>query len=292
MTMDNERNWRFRLELTEQLERLLPLYSPADVDEHISPMVMVLVRDKVARVRESATEVLVAILRALNASENPELAQNLVRIVVEAQAMDGHWVHRQTFATLVYRVHTTAALPPPLVRLAEDKVPNVRLAVARSLSLIDGETDYYKTNQPEVTEATEATDEKEEKEAAVGQDDNGSDESSTSRRLRIETVEMNLKSDSDADVRAFYGGSAKQYGQSVAGNTNLDEDDVYAFRDEDEEEGAGEAAEAAEEEEERVVPDKWEEEAEEEEKEEKTGEEEDKKGGDDDDKTDARPDEE
>ena len=42
-----------------------------------------------ARVRESATEVLVAILRALNASENPELAQNLVRIVVEAQAMDG-----------------------------------------------------------------------------------------------------------------------------------------------------------------------------------------------------------
>ena len=44
---------------------------------------------QVARVRESATEVLVAILRALNASENPELAQNLVRIVVEAQAMDG-----------------------------------------------------------------------------------------------------------------------------------------------------------------------------------------------------------
>merc|ERR1719471_1865243 len=135
LKMDNERSWRFRLELTEQLEGLLPLYSPADVDEHISPMVMVLIRDKVATVRESATEVLMAILRALNASENPELAQNLVRIVVEAQAMDGHWVHRQTFATLVYRVHTTAALPPPLVnaalmppllRLAEDKVPNVR----------------------------------------------------------------------------------------------------------------------------------------------------------------------
>ena len=47
------------------------------------------------------------------------------------QAMDGHWVHRQTFASLVYRVHATAALPlalinqcllPPLLRLAEDKV--------------------------------------------------------------------------------------------------------------------------------------------------------------------------
>ena len=49
LKMDNERNWRFRLELTEQLERLLPLYSPADVDEHISPMVMVLIRDKVGK---------------------------------------------------------------------------------------------------------------------------------------------------------------------------------------------------------------------------------------------------
>ena len=56
-------------------------------------MVMVLIRDKVAAVRESATEVLTAILRALNASENPELAQNLVRIVVEAQAMDGAYYH-------------------------------------------------------------------------------------------------------------------------------------------------------------------------------------------------------
>ena len=92
-------------------------------------------------------------------------------------------MHRQTFATLVYRVHTTAALPPPLVnaalmppllRLAEDKVPNVRLAVARSLSLIDGETDYYKSNQPAAAEDSNAEEEKEEKEAA--QDDNGSDE--------------------------------------------------------------------------------------------------------------------
>ena len=64
---------------------------------------------------------------------------------------------------------------------------------------------------------------------------------------------MNLKNDSDADVRAFYGGSAKTYGsgQNMAGNTSLnDEDDVYAFKDEVDEEqkpfrdGAGEAGEA------------------------------------------------
>ena len=134
-----------------------------------------------ASVRESATEVLTAILRALNASENPELAQNLVRIVVEAQAMDGHWVHRQTFAALVYRVHSTAALPlplvnqcllPPLLSLAEDKVPNVRLGVARTLSLIDAETDYYKDNQ-----------QAEEGEAGP---DRGAERDESSSRLRIE----------------------------------------------------------------------------------------------------------
>ena len=177
------------------------------------------------------------------------------------------------------------------------QVPNVRLGVARTMSLIDAETDYYKSNQP--SEEGEVMTQ----EQAEERDDSGS--SISRRSLRIETVEMNLKNDSDADVRAFYGGSAKQYGQSVAGDSNLndeedDEDDPYLFKDDEEEreesrDGAGEAAEAGggdggeeeEEAEERVVPDKWEEEAEEEDQEE--GNRSDEKLGD---KPDARPDEE
>ena len=178
------------------------------------------------------------------------------------------------------------------------QVPNVRLGVARTMSLIDAETDYYKSNQP--SEEGEVMTQ----EQAEERDDSGS--SLSRRSLRIETVEMNLKNDSDADVRAFYGGSAKQYGQNVAGDSNLndgeedDEDDPYLFKDDEEEreesrDGAGEAAEAGggdggeeeEEAEERVVPDKWEEEAEEEDQEE--GNRSDEKLGD---KPDARPDEE
>jgi serine/threonine-protein phosphatase 4 regulatory subunit 1 len=215
LKMDNDRNWRFRLELTEQLEKLLPLYSPADVDEHVSPMVMVLIRDKVASVRRLATNVLSSILLALNNSENPDLAQNLVKIIVEAQAMDSHWVHRQTYASLTYQVHATNALEPPqlaeslmpsLLELSEDRVANVRLAVARTLSRIDIETDFYKNNQVDDC------------------------------RLRIETVEMNLKNDSDVDVRAFYGGSQKRYGNSgsleegtaAESTTNVSADDEDA----------------------------------------------------------------
>merc|ERR1719500_2349583 len=129
------------------------------------------------------------------------------------------------------------------------------------MSKIDAETDFYKRNQPS-------------EEGEVAQDQ-PRDESSS--RLRIETVEMNLKNDSDADVRLFYGGCAKEYGVNVAGNSNLnddeDDEDVYGDEDEHDDEdvdrGAGEAVEAAggdgEEDVERVVPDKWEEEAEEEE---------------------------
>ncbi len=197
LKMDNDRNWRFRLELTEQLEKLLPLYSPSDVDEHISPMVMVLIRDKVAAVRRCATSVLAAILYYLSRSDNPELAQGLVRIIVEAQALDSHWVHRQTFAALVYTVHDSCALQPaqiaesllpPLLELSEDKVANVRLAVARTLSSINAETDFFKNNESE------------------------------SAKLPIDTVEMNLKNDVDVDVRIFYGGEKRLSGGAIEGS--------------------------------------------------------------------------
>ena len=33
--MDNERNWRFRLELTTQLGHMMELYTPNDIREHL-----------------------------------------------------------------------------------------------------------------------------------------------------------------------------------------------------------------------------------------------------------------
>ena len=204
LKMDNDRNWRFRYELTEQLEQLIPLYSPSDVEEHIAPIAMVLVRDKVAAVRQAAAGVLSSILKSLNASDTPELAHSLFQCVVESLAHETLWVHRQTFATLCYGIHTCGAMDqdqfledafPHLLEMSEDKVPNVRLAVARTLSRISAEGDpeglIYKT------------------------DDEGQ---------RLRTIEMNLKNDQDVDVRYFYGGTQKVYGTGECGEEGEGED--------------------------------------------------------------------
>ena len=46
--MDNERNWRFRLELTEQLGKMMPLFTPNDIREYLAPMLSQLVQDCVS----------------------------------------------------------------------------------------------------------------------------------------------------------------------------------------------------------------------------------------------------
>ena len=62
LKMDNERNWRFRLELTEQLGSMMALYTPNDIREYLAPMATQLVQDRVAAVRVSATAVLSTML--------------------------------------------------------------------------------------------------------------------------------------------------------------------------------------------------------------------------------------
>ena len=44
LKMDNERNWRFRLELTEQLGVLVPLFKPEDIRDHLAPIALTLVQ--------------------------------------------------------------------------------------------------------------------------------------------------------------------------------------------------------------------------------------------------------
>ncbi|XP_055955388.1 serine/threonine-protein phosphatase 4 regulatory subunit 1-like isoform X3 [Patella vulgata] len=51
MTTDNNRNWRFRLELAEQLILVCELFSPADISHHIVQVAIALASDKVSEVR-------------------------------------------------------------------------------------------------------------------------------------------------------------------------------------------------------------------------------------------------
>merc|ERR1719186_101295 len=66
LKMDNERNWRFRLELTEQLGHMLTLFTASHVKEHLAPIVLHLVQDKVAAVRAAAAVVLAGMLSQLH----------------------------------------------------------------------------------------------------------------------------------------------------------------------------------------------------------------------------------
>ncbi len=200
LKMDNERNWRFRQELAEQLERLIPLYSADDVEEHISPIAMVLVHDKVAAVRHTVTGVIAAIVLSL-VDRRPLLADSLLRCAVQSLAKESLWVHRQTFASLCLQLHAVNALPPEqfaekllfhLLDLAEDVVPNVRLSVARTLINIKEVVDAYRMR--------------------FGP-------------RRVEAVERNLRNDPDGDVRYIFEKADRKLDEHDGDFTDLSQGD-------------------------------------------------------------------
>ena len=144
--MDNERNWRFRLELTEQLGHMLTLFTASHVREHLAPIVQHLVQDKVAAVRAAAAVVLAGMLSQLHSLDRQDLATSLVSNLVEVLGHSSHWARRQTFAVLCGELvkdnvdgvkcgyspsSFNTELLPHLLDLTWDKVPNVRLAVTK-----------------------------------------------------------------------------------------------------------------------------------------------------------------
>ena len=152
LKMDNERNWRFRLELTEQLGILVPIFSADQLTEHLAPIAITLVQDKVAAVRKAATQVLSVMLGSLQSAGELELCRSTVTSLVSCLATSSHWTRRQTYAQLVGQLLT--ALPwqevslhllPHLLNLTEDRVPNVRLQVANVIGhvLSEGNTRFF-----------------------------------------------------------------------------------------------------------------------------------------------------
>jgi serine/threonine-protein phosphatase 4 regulatory subunit 1 len=149
LKMDNERNWRFRLELTEQLSLLVPLFSPTQLTDHLAPIAITLVQDKVAAVRKAATLVLSVMLSSLQTAGQTELCRTSVQTLVSCLATSPHWTRRQTYGVLVGELLSSLSweevagqLLPQLLALSEDRVPNVRLQVAHVLGHILPD-DYY-----------------------------------------------------------------------------------------------------------------------------------------------------
>ena len=145
--MDNDRNWRFRQELAVQMGQLIPLYSSEEVKKHLAPIAVILIKDKVAAVRQSAVQIHSIIVKTLleDTSQSSGLVRVLLADLVGELVRSESWIHRQTYASLALTLYEETALDhaqfsqnilPNLLDLAEDKVPNVRLVVARALRQI------------------------------------------------------------------------------------------------------------------------------------------------------------
>jgi len=181
--MDNDRNWRFRQELAIQLGQLIPLYTAEEVKTHLAPIAVVLIRDKVAAVRVSAVQVHSIMVKSLLEDEGQ--AGGLVRVLladlVGELVKSDTWIHRQTYASLALTLYLESSLDhtqfaqdvlPNLLDLSEDKVPNVRLAVARALKKLKQATYFTKEANP--------------------------------HHAKMEHVIHSLAEDKDPDVRAFF----------------------------------------------------------------------------------------
>merc|ERR1719219_1901627 len=156
--MDNDRNWRFRQELAVQMGQLIPLYSSEEVKKHLAPIAVILIKDKVAAVRQSAVQIHSIIVKTLlEDSQSSGLVRVLLADLVGELVRSESWIHRQTYASLALTLYEESALDhaqfsqnvlPNLLDLAEDKVPNVRLVVARALRQIRQATYFIKEANP------------------------------------------------------------------------------------------------------------------------------------------------
>lgn len=146
LKMDNDRNWRFRLELCNQVSALVPLCSSEEVLAHLAPLCLLLVNDRVSEVRRTAAKVTASLLAHLSRAGEAGVG-GLAMALVSVLARDNHWARRQTFVLLCGALQSeegglavlTSKLMPPLLLLADDPVPNVRLSLASLLHSEEGQ---------------------------------------------------------------------------------------------------------------------------------------------------------
>ncbi|XP_064598728.1 LOW QUALITY PROTEIN: serine/threonine-protein phosphatase 4 regulatory subunit 1-like [Liolophura sinensis] len=156
LTTDNQRNWRFRMELADQLILLCELFTGRDICEHLIPVAMTLVGDKVAEVRQISCRLLAVMMRRLSEDQDDRMVHLLVNDITERFARSNKWYGRQLYAQLCLYLLEENALPPEdfanlllpsLLFLSSDSIPNVRISLAKTLSQMVMPSDYFTSYQ-------------------------------------------------------------------------------------------------------------------------------------------------
>ncbi|XP_023610023.1 serine/threonine-protein phosphatase 4 regulatory subunit 1 isoform X5 [Myotis lucifugus] len=166
LVTDNSRNWRFRAELAEQLILLLELYSARDVYDYLRPIALNLCADKVSSVRWISYKLVSEMVKKLHMATPPTFGVDLIHELVENFGRCPKWSGRQAFVFVCQTVIEDDCLPmeqfavhlmPHLLTLANDRVPNVRVLLAKTLRQTLLEKDYFLTSASCHQEAVEQT---------------------------------------------------------------------------------------------------------------------------------------
>ncbi|KAM9308008.1 serine/threonine-protein phosphatase 4 regulatory subunit 1 [Gastrophryne carolinensis] len=166
LVTDNSRNWRFRAELAEQLILLLELYSARDIYDYLLPIALNLCGDKVSSVRWISYKLISEMVKKLYLAPNPPLALDVMNKLVEQFCRCPKWSGRQTFVFICKALIEDDCLPmeqfaehlmPHLLQLASDRVPNVRVLLAKTLKQTLLEKEYFLTSANSHQEAVEQT---------------------------------------------------------------------------------------------------------------------------------------
>ncbi|XP_053427442.1 serine/threonine-protein phosphatase 4 regulatory subunit 1 isoform X4 [Nycticebus coucang] len=166
LVTDNSRNWRFRAELAEQLILLLELYSPRDVYDYLRPIALNLCADKVSSVRWISYKLVSEMVKKLHAATPPTFGVDLINELVENFGRCPKWSGRQAFVFVCQTVIEDDCLPmdqfavhlmPHLLTLANDRVPNVRVLLAKTLRQTLLEKEYFLASASCHQEAVEQT---------------------------------------------------------------------------------------------------------------------------------------
>ncbi|KAI4895306.1 hypothetical protein NFI96_011145 [Prochilodus magdalenae] len=164
LVTDNSRNWRFRSELAEQLVLLLELYSGQDVYDYLRPLAFCLCTDRVSSVRWTSYRLVSEIIRKL--STCPALLVDFLGELVDKFCHSPKWSGRQAFAFVcqlaieedcVALEQFSEHLLAPLLQLASDPVPNVRVLLAKTLRQSLMEREYFLHSANSHQEALEQT---------------------------------------------------------------------------------------------------------------------------------------
>ncbi|XP_036445741.1 LOW QUALITY PROTEIN: serine/threonine-protein phosphatase 4 regulatory subunit 1 [Colossoma macropomum] len=164
LVTDNSRNWRFRSELAEQLVLLLELYSGQDVFDYLRPLAFCLCTDRVSSVRWTSYRLVSEIIRKL--STCPALLVDFLGELVDKFCHSPKWSGRQAFAFVcqlaieedcVALEQFSEHLLAPLLQLASDPVPNVRVLLAKTLRQSLMEREYFLHSANSHQEALEQT---------------------------------------------------------------------------------------------------------------------------------------